>query len=234
MTDFVLVHGGWHGGWCWQPVADLLRAEGHRVFAPTLTGLAERRHLIDCVRGPDTHVDDILQLLEFEDLSDITLVGHSYGGTIITAVASFVPQRIARLVYLDAMVPEKSNQSPSSMSNKQRAAEIAAARREDGHIEATGFERWVSPERIEFVKSRTTPQPGSCFGKGVQLGGRQHEIAKKDYIICARHRPSPFWHFYEKYRQESGWQCHELDCLHDAMLEQPAALAAILEGGPGA
>ena len=234
MTDFVLVHGGWHGGWCWRQLEDLLTAKGHRVFAPTLTGLAERRHLIDCVRGPDTHVADILQLLEFEDLSDITLVGHSYGGTIITAVASFVPERIARLVYLDAMVPEKSNQSPSSMSNKQRAAEIAAARREDGHIEATGFERWVSPERIEFVKSRTTPQPGSWFGKGVQLGGRQHEIAKKDYIICARHRPSPFWHFYEKYRQESGWQCHELDCLHDAMLEQPAALAAILEGGPGA
>jgi len=234
MTDFVLVHGGWHGGWCWRQLEDLLTAKGHRVFAPTLTGLAERRHLIDCVCGPDTHVADILQLLEFEDLSDITLVGHSYGGTVITAVASFVPERIARLVYLDAMVPEKSNQSPSSMSNKQRAAEIAAARREDGHIEATGFERWVSPERIEFVKSRTTPQPGSCFGKGVQLGGRQHEIAKKDYIICARHRPSPFWHFYEKYRQESGWQCHEMDCLHDAMLEQPAALAAILEGGPGA
>lgn len=228
MTDFVLVHGGWHGGWCWQPVADRLAAKGHRVFCPTLTGLAERAHLIDCVIGPDTHVADIVQLLEFEDLTDITLVGHSYGGTIITAVASYHPDRIGRLVYLDAMVPEISNFSAIAMTNKERAGEIMAARRDDGHIDPTGFERWVSPRHIDWLKSRATPQPGACFGKGVTLGNRQNEIARKDYIICTRHKPSPFWQFYEKFRHLPDWSCHQLDSLHDAMIEVPAELTEIL------
>jgi pimeloyl-ACP methyl ester carboxylesterase len=229
MTDFVLVHGGWHGGWCWQELAEILTGRGHRVFTPTLTGLAERQHLIDCVSGPDTHVEDILQLFRFENLQNVTLVGHSYGGTIITAVASFIPDQIARLVYLDAMVPTQSNQSATSMSNKERAAEILAARRADGHIDPTGFERWVSPERIEFVKSRTTAQPGNCFGKGVTLGDRFDEVVRKDYILCTRHKPSPFWQFYQTYHQMPGWQCHQIDCLHDAMIEAVLPLAAILD-----
>lgn len=229
MSDFVLVHGGWHGGWCWRQVAGLLTQRGHRVFTPTLTGFAERIHLIDCVEGPDTHVEDVAQLIEWEGLSGFTLVGHSYGGTVVTAIASRMPERIGRLVYLDAMVPEVSNQSPVSMSNPERAAEVAAARRPDGHIDPTGFERWVSPERIGWLKSMATPQPGSCFGKGVTLAGRQHEVKSKDFIICTRHRPSPFWQFFEKYRDAPGWRCHTLDSLHDAMIEVPEALVEILD-----
>ena len=90
----------------------------------------------------------------------------------------------------------------------------------------------VSPERIGWLKSRATPQPGSCFGKGVTLTGRQGEVARKDYIICTRHRPSPFWAFWDKYRDAPGWQGHELDCLHDAMIEAPEALVAILDPRP--
>ena len=229
MTDFVLIHGGWHGGWCWHTVQTRLRARGHRVFAPSLTGLAERRHLIDCVKGPDTHVEDIVQILDWENLSNITLVGHSYGGTIATGVASQRPDCIARLVYLDAMVPEVSNQSAASLSNPERAAEVAASKRPDGHYDPSGFERWVSPGRIAWLKSMATPQPGTCFGQGVTLTGRQHEIPRKDYIICTQHKPSPFWAFYEKYRCTDGWTCHELDCLHDAMIEKPDELVAILD-----
>lgn len=229
MTDFILVHGGWHGGWCWREAAELLRGRGHRVFTPTLTGFAERRHLIDCVKGPDTHVEDIAQLIEWERLVDFTLVGHSYGGTIVTGIASRMPELIGRLVYLDAMVPEASNQSPVVMSNPERAAEIAAARRPDGHIDPTGFERWVSRDKIDWLKSMATPQPGSCFGKGVTLTGRQREVARKEYIICLRHKPSPFWQFHEKFRNAPGWRSHELDCLHDAMIEMPQALVEILD-----
>ncbi|MEC7765004.1 MAG: alpha/beta hydrolase [Pseudomonadota bacterium] len=232
MTDYVLVHGGWHGGWCWRDVAARLTARGHRVFAPSLTGLADRGHLIDCVHGPDTHVADITGLVEWEDLRGFTLVGHSYGGTIVTGVASRMPERIGRLVYLDAMVPEVSGQSAASLSNPERAAEVAAARRPDGHMDPTGFERWVAPERIEWLRSMATPQPGSCFGKGVTLDGRENEIANKDYIICLRHKPSPFWAFYEKYRDAPGWRSHELDCLHDAMIERPDELVAILDPAP--
>ncbi len=228
MTDFVLVHGGWHGGWCWRDLAEILRARGHRVFAPSLTGLAERRHLIDAVTGPDTHVEDIVQLILWEELDGLTLVGHSYGGNIVTGVASRLPERIGRLVYLDAFVPTESNQSPSAMSNPARAAEIAASRRPDGHSDPSGFERWVSPERIDWLKTMATPQPGTCFGKGVTLTGREAEVARKDYIICTRHKPSHFWQFHERYSGAPGWTCHEIDSLHDAMIEAPEALADIL------
>jgi pimeloyl-ACP methyl ester carboxylesterase len=231
MTDFVLVHGGWHGGWCWKELAAILTSRGHRVFAPSLTGLAERAHLIDAVAGPDTHVEDIVQLIEWEGLTGITLVGHSYGGTIVTGVASRLPERIARLVYLDAMVPEVSNESAAALSSPERAAEVAAAKRPDGHTDPTGFERWVSAERIAWLKTMATPQPGTCFGAGVTLTGRQNEVARRDYIICTRHKPSPFWRFHEKYRAAPGWHSHEIDSLHDAMIEAPEALAAILEDG---
>ncbi len=228
MTTFVLVHGGWHGGWCWRPVVERLGAAGHRVFAPTLTGLADRRHLIDCVSGPDTHVEDVVQLIEWEDLSDIVLVGHSYGGTIVTGAASRLPERIARLVYLDAMVPTESGQSPMTMSIASRAAEIAAARRPDGHTDPTGFERWVSPERINWLKSMATPQPGACMGKGVSLSGREAEILARDYIICTRHKPSPFWQFYERYKDDPAWRSFTIDSLHNAMIESPDRLVEIL------
>ena len=180
MADFILVHGGWHGGWCWQQVSDRLSARGHRVFAPSLTGLAERRHLIDKVDGPDTHVADITTLIEFEDLHEVQLVGHSYGGTVITGVASAMPERIRRLVYLDAMVPEVSGLSAMAMTSPERAAEIRASRRADGHTDASGYERWVSPDRIAWLKTRTTPQPGSCFEKGVTLTGRQNDVTSRD------------------------------------------------------
>lgn len=229
MTDFVLVHGGWHGGWCWKPLVPLLTARGHRVYAPSLTGMAERRHLIDAVAGPDTHVEDIVQLIEWEDLQGVVLVGHSYGGTIITGVASRIPERIARLVYLDAMVPVVSNESAATLSSPERAAEVAAAKRPDGHTDPTGFERWVSAERIDWLKTMTTPQPGTCFGKGVTLSGREAEVAQRDFIICTRHKPSPFWRFYETYKDAPGWNTHQLDSLHDAMIETPEALAKILD-----
>ena len=103
---FVLVHGAWHGGWCWRFVRDLLEKSGHRVHAPSLTGLGERKHLARPDIDLDTHIADIVSLLEMEDLSDVVLVGHSYGGMVITGVADRAPERIGRLVYLDAFVPE--------------------------------------------------------------------------------------------------------------------------------
>lgn len=229
MTVFVLVHGGWHGGWCWRPVVEFLQARGHLVFAPSLTGLAERGHLIDAVEGPDTHVADIANLMIWEDLHDVVLVGHSYGGTIVTGVASQMPERIGRLVYLDAMVPEISGMSAAQLSTPERAAEVAAARRPDGHTDPTGFERWVSPHRIDWLKRMTGPQPGSCFGKGVTLTGRQNDVTARDYIICTYHKPSPFWRFYDQFKADPTWRTHRLDSLHDAMIEVPDQLVALLD-----
>lgn len=102
----VLTHGGWHGGWCWQRVSPLLREAGHLVLIPTLTGQADRAHVLTTETGLDTHIAVITNLLEYDDLTDVILVGHSYAGMVITGVAAAVPERIRRLVYLDAFVPQ--------------------------------------------------------------------------------------------------------------------------------
>src|SRR5688500_14644198 len=105
-ATFILVHGAWHGGWCWRKVVPLLRAAGHAAHAPTLTGLGERVHLATPEVGLDTHVRDVLNLLEYEDLSGVVLVGHSYGGLVIASAAEHAPERLAHLVYLDADIRE--------------------------------------------------------------------------------------------------------------------------------
>src|SRR5712691_2750251 len=105
MAVFVLVHGGWHGGWCWRRVTPYLRAAGYDVYTPTLTGLGERAHLATPATGLDTHIRDVLGVLAFEELSDVVLVGHSMAGMVVTGVAERASERLAHLVYLDADVP---------------------------------------------------------------------------------------------------------------------------------
>ena len=126
MSNVVLVHGGWHGGWCWRAVEPLLAQHDCAVFCPTLTGLGERSHLVDCVQSPDTHVQDIVNVITWNELDNVTLVGHSYGGMIITGVASLIPERIAHLVYLDAFVPTNANEDPLALSDSNRMREIIA------------------------------------------------------------------------------------------------------------
>src|SRR5262249_14497470 len=106
MITYVLVHGAWHGGWCWKKVTPLLRASGYAVFTPTLTGLGERSHLLSPEVSLHTHIQDVVAVVEYEDLREVMLVGHSYGGMVITGVAERVPARLSQLVYLDAFVPE--------------------------------------------------------------------------------------------------------------------------------
>ena len=230
MSVFVLVHGGWHGGWCWDDVAVRLRAEGHRVEAPTLTGLAERAHLIDAVTSPDVHVADIASLIAWQDLRDVVLVGHSYGGMIITGVATRMPERIAHLVYLDAFVPTRNNMSASDMSTPERSAEIAASAPSGQHRPPSGFERWSEDaDKIAWLKQMTTPHPAGCFGKGVsRVTDPSEQPFMRSYIHCARHDPSPFCAFAARYSADPRWHSHQMDCLHDAMVDRPEELSALL------
>jgi pimeloyl-ACP methyl ester carboxylesterase len=122
---FVLVHGAWHGGWCWRRVSDLLERRGHKVFTPTMTGLGERSHLIDPKVNLATHVTDIVNVIKWEGLGDIVLVGHSYGGAIISGVAEQVGDKIGSLVFLDAFVPENGDSLATKASQPVREA-IAA------------------------------------------------------------------------------------------------------------
>ena len=230
MSTYVLVHGGWHGGWCWDAVAIRLRAQGHQVLAPTLTGLAERAHLIDAVTSPDVHVADITNLMIWKNLRDVVLVGHSYGGMVITGVATRCPERIRHLVFLDAFVPTRDHQSAAEMSTPERTAEIAASAPTGQHRPPSGFERWSEdPDTIAWLKRMTTPHPAGCFGKGVsRITDPSEQPFERSYIHCARHDPSPFGPFYDSYRDDPRWQCHQMDCLHDAMLDRPEALTALL------
>ena len=165
MATFVLVHGGGHGGWCYQPVARLLRAKGHDVYTPTLTGLGEREHLLSAAVDLDMHITDVVNVIRFEDLRDVILVGHSYGGMVVTGVADRVADRIANLVYLDAAYPM------NGQSLVDVAGDFILAAREGGQIvggmelvlfpgnDPMGFYGVTDPEQIAWMKPKLTPHP---------------------------------------------------------------------------
>src|SRR6185312_289139 len=148
--NFVLVHGAWHGGWCWKRVSPLLRALGHEVFTPTLTGLGERQHLMSPEVGLDTHIKDVLGVLEYEDLHDVILVGHSYAGMVIAGVAEKAAERIAHLVYLDAFVPADGK----SLADYQPPEILQLSRK------APGRRAKVSSYRASFRRRRLASRPG--------------------------------------------------------------------------
>src|ERR1700731_1943803 len=170
MATFVLVHGAWHGGWCWQRVIPLLEAAGHEVYAPTLTGLAERASELSPEVGLDTHILDIVGLLEEKNLHGVILVGHSYAGMVITGVVDQVPERIAHLVYLDTFVPRDgesmANISPMVKGWLRRQAQAHG----DGYKVASRGTYGVTtePDRSWVLKS-VTPQPLKTFEQPLHL-----------------------------------------------------------------
>jgi len=160
---FVLVHGAFHGGWCWQPIARALRAAGHEVFTPTQTGLGERRHLMSSEISMETFVQDILNVMLFEDLNDVVLVGHSYGGRSISGVVDRIPERIRKLVYIDGGLAPDGRSRLDSMSADARDARIQSSMEFDGGISippppASRF-GMTDPDQIAWVERFLTPQP---------------------------------------------------------------------------
>lgn len=230
MATFLLVHGAWHGGWCWQATRRELERLGHDVHTPTLTGLGERSHLAHPDISPDTHVADILGVIRWRELSDIILVGHSYGGLVITGAASQVPEKIKSLVYLDAFVPEESGASIFATANPERMARFEEQTRRDGFlVEPDLFDAWTDdPDLREWLVAMCTPHPIGSFRAGVTLSGRQDEIGDRHYIACTRNTPSPFENEYRRIRTADRWQTHEIDAKHDAMVERPGDLAGLL------
>ena len=171
---FVLVHGAWHGGWCWKRVRDILEAAGHRVYTPTQTGLGERSHLLGPGITLDTFVRDVFNVLVWEDLHEVILVGHSFGGASITGVADRERNRIAHLVYLDALVPQ-SGQSPFSV-----IGEDVAARRREQAVEASGGV-WMLPPDPERLAWSTQRMRRGCVRAARHIRSRRTKIA-----LCSR------------------------------------------------
>lgn len=177
MSTYLLIHGAFHGGWVWQRVTPLLEDAGHRVLAPSLVGLGDRAHLLNADVGLDTHVQDLVDLVTAEDLTDIVLVGHSYAGIVVTALADAVPERIAGLVYLDTFVPRDGEAVADIMPGMVQAFAAAAAATGDGwrvppQTEPTGdgglYGVTEEPD-LSWLASMQTPQSLKTFQQPVRL-----------------------------------------------------------------
>lgn len=231
MASYVLVHGAWHGGWCWRRVAPLLRATGHDVYTPTLTGLGERAHLLTPDVGLDTHAQDVAGMLEYEDLQDVILVGHSYGGMVITAVAELAAERLAHLVYLDAFLPRDGECLFDFLPPEAREQTLARAR-----TEGEGW--YLPPQRDEhpygitdpadvaWLRSKFTAQPLKPMRQPVRCASPATAAVPRTYINCTATRY--FTRFAERARWTPGWHYRELDAVHDAMVATPQPVADLL------
>ena len=224
MATFVLVHGAWHGSWCWKRVRKALQQQGHEVFTPTLTGVGERSHLLAESVDLETHTKDVLNLIQWEELTDCVLCGHSYGGMVVAGVADRVPERVRSLVFLDAFVPE----------NGQSLAHFVPTPADqliDGWksrpMSAAGFA--VNPADLAWVDHQCTPQSVACFQQPAKLTDGIARIKRISYIYASGWAgdQSPFHPFYEKARLR-GWQTSEISCGHDVMLDQPEVLTTLL------
>jgi len=230
MATYVLIHGAWHGGWCWKIVAPALRRAGHEVYAPSLTGMGERKHLARPDINLDTHIQDVVALMEMEDLEDVILLGHSYGGMVVTGAADRMSNRIKKLIYLDAFVPE-DGKCLLDYALPERAARMKEEGAKAGFVTPPPMSLWglTEPEHLEFVGPREVKHPYATMSQKIRLsdGARLSRIPKT-YIFCSSPATGSFDQFAAKYRDDPAWRFHELKTGHDAMLLAPDPLIAIL------
>lgn len=233
MTTFVLLHGAWHGGWCWSRVAGPLRARGHQVTTPTQTGLGERWHLMSRDITLETFTRDLVNHLVYEDLTDVVLVGHSFGGNAISGAAERVPERIGELVYLDSMVIQ-GGETPFDHLPPERVAErVRLAEESSGGLSippppAAAF-GVTDPADAAWLEARMTPHPLSAFRSKLPIHGAPGNGLSARYIICT----DPIYEPLEAVRtwvHKTGWTIEEIATSHDAMVTAPAALVDLLDG----
>ncbi|HVX83754.1 MAG TPA: alpha/beta hydrolase [Phycisphaerae bacterium] len=230
MATFVLVHGAWAGGAAWAEVADGLRARGHRVFAPTLTGIGERRHLLSGTINLSTHVQDIVGLIDSEGLSDVILAGHSYGGMVVTGVADRVPHRIRKLAYVDAIVPE-NGQSMLDVFGPERAVRIMADAAANGGTAipcpSPSYFR-LPPELAAQAGYAGTFQPLATFVERLRLRNGPW-AGPRAYIVAGTYAGSIFLtRFWPRFSADPSWQCFEIPCSHTSQVEAPERLTEVL------
>jgi pimeloyl-ACP methyl ester carboxylesterase len=226
MSTFVLVHGAWHGSWCWKRVRKALQALGHEVFTPTLTGVADRVHLLSPQVNLDTHITDVVNLIRWEELSDVVLCGHSYGGCVISGVADRIPDRIGALVYLDAFVLQNGQSLHDALPPPMRDGQVEQARQSgEGWkvppIPAEAFH--VNARDLDWVNRQCTMQPLATFQQPLHLTGGIDRIDNVTFILAGGWSPSPFPPFYEQAKAR-GWRTVSMDCGHDVMLDLPEQL----------
>lgn len=222
---YVLVHGACHGGWCWSRVAPLLRAAGHAVFTPTLTGFGERAHLLGPDTGPATVVQDVVAVLECEELSEVVLVGHSFGALVALGVADRVPQRLARLVLLDGVVVEPGEPGFAGLPPEAARERIALAAGGLTYPPPPAANFGVSdPDDLAWVTRRLTPQPLRTYTEPFGLRAPLGNGVPVTYVCCTD-PPYPAVHSAHAIAAREGWAWRELATGHDAMITAPALTA---------
>jgi pimeloyl-ACP methyl ester carboxylesterase len=228
MATFVVAHGAWSAGWAWKKMRPPMRAAGHDFWTPTYTGLGERAHLANPDVSLDTHIEDIVAVLEAEDLHDVYLIGHSYGGMVATGIADRARARIKHLIYLDAFAP-KDGQSAFDLQPPEQVAQRREAARKDGDgwRLATGpMPPDTAPEDVAWATPRRKPQPINTFEQRLKLSAEPS--APRTYIYCKRARPDDnFRQFLDRAKRE-GWRTYEIDASHNPHITAPDMLMKIL------
>lgn len=231
-TTYVLLHGAWHGGWCWEQVADRLRARGHRVTCPTQTGVGERSHLISDTLTLETFGQDLINHLRYEDLTNVVLVGHSFGGNALSIAAEQIPERISQLVYLDCTIFSGGmrlvdTMSPGALRDRVKAFEaspdgiaIAAPPASVFGVLDAGQQAWV--------EARLTPHPISTLLSRLPITGTPGNGLPARYIACT----DPLYHPHERVREWAnmlGCSVEPIATGHDAMVTAPEVLVEMLD-----
>ncbi len=232
MATFVLVHGAWGGSWCWKRVRKALQAQGHEVFTPTLTGVGERSHLLAPEVNLQTHIDDIVNLIRWEELSNVVLCGHSYAGCVVGGVVDRIPERIGELIYLDAFVLGDGECLYDTLPPAQRALQLELARLhgEGWRVPPIPAEVFgVNAADVDWVNRQSTMQSIASFQQPVKLQGKAGAARPTTYILADGWSESPFPQFYERARAR-GWKTHTVACGHAVMLDRPEELTKILSG----
>lgn len=226
----VLVHGGWHGGWCWKKLTPLLTAAGHTVYTPTLTGLGDRTHLARPDVNLETHIQDVLAFLEMEDLRDVMLVGHSYAGFVISAVAERARPRLRSLVYLDAFVPGDGKSLIDYISQPERRAAMVKSGRATGYADPVPLKAFgvTREEDLAWANPRIVRQSFATFEQPIRLAQPAGSGLPRAFIACTNPASGTFDQFVALIKQDPSWKFYDLPTGHDAMITAPQELARIL------
>jgi len=229
MATYALVHGMWHGGWCWKKITPLLRAAGHDVYAITLTGVGERTHL----RYPDidmnTHIQDVVNVLEFEDLSSVILVGHSLGGIMVPAVAARVPERVSHVINLDGILPVAGKPIKEMLPDFwQNFRERAQANGDEWWAPPPGWTFGVTGADLEWMKSRLTSHPLKTWETPLFFTNPAASTIPHTFIHCTDGSSQDDISNQEKDCLREVWQYRMLPTGHDAMITMPVKLTELL------
>jgi pimeloyl-ACP methyl ester carboxylesterase len=227
-STFLVAHGAWSAGWAWKKMHPLMAAAGHRLITPTYTGLGEREHLANPAIDLETHIQDMLGVIRFEQLSDFILIGHSYGGMVATGVADRVPERIKKLVYLDAFVPKDGQAHIDLLPAEARQRMRAGVAAGDGwRASPNPPPPDTAPDDVKWIQALRMPHPFKCFETPLKLRNGDAKLPRT-YIYCQRKTAEDTFRQFAERAQRERWGYHEIDASHSPHVTAPDALSLLL------